>query len=233
MNFGSLSIRSRILITVAVLATSLLVVGSLGLYGMNGIVDDLEQMFSRRVVGVHQLGELKSKELDRQALVSLNVLADEAAALTKIKALRSENRTEADRLLKEFGDTQITPEGQAKFAKVKEAHDGLQRTIDEIDAAIAANDDDLAGKLIVDKLDPAFDVLAGALEAASTHQFNRAKDALASAQGEFRTSRAISIGSMVIAPASASAMTMEPIEIARLVRNSPCADANEIGRAHV
>ncbi len=100
---------------------------------------------------MHQLGELKSQELDRQALISLNVLADDPAAVSKLQALRNENKVEAERLLKEFGDTQITPEGQAKFAKVKEAHDGLQRSIDEIDAALAANDDDLAAKLIVEK----------------------------------------------------------------------------------
>ncbi len=52
-------------------------------------------------------------------------------------------------------------------------------------------------------MDPAFDVLNDALEVASTHQFNRAKDALATAQGEFRTSRAISIGAIVIALALA------------------------------
>ncbi|HEY5754520.1 MAG TPA: methyl-accepting chemotaxis protein [Steroidobacter sp.] len=203
MNSGSLNIRTRIVVTVVVLVASLLVVGGLGLYGMNGVVDDLEQMFSRRVVGVHQLGELKTRELDRQALISLNVLADEPAAVSKIRGLRNENKAEAERLLKEFGDTQITPEGQEKFAKVKQAHDGLQRTIEEIDVALAANDDDLAAKLIVDKLDPAFDVLSDALEVASTHQFKRAKDALATAQGEFRTSRAISIGAIVIALALA------------------------------
>ncbi|GFE83163.1 methyl-accepting chemotaxis protein [Steroidobacter agaridevorans] len=203
MNFGSLSIRARIIGTLVVLALSMLIVGSLGLYGMNGIVDDLEQMFSRRVVGAAQLGELKAKELDRQAMISLEVLADDPATVSRIQAEVRELDATANRLLKEFGDTQITPEGQAKFAKVKAAHDGLERSIEQINAALTTNDDERAAKLIVDQLDPAFGVLNAALDDASQHQFKRAEDSLAAAQGEFRTSRAIAIGSMIIALALA------------------------------
>ncbi|MFC4308294.1 methyl-accepting chemotaxis protein [Steroidobacter flavus] len=208
MNFGSLSIRTRITGTLLLLAASMLVVGILGLHGMDGVVDDLEQMFSRRVVGVQQLGELKARELDRQALISLTVLADDPAAVAKFQGLRKDNKVEAERLLKVFGESQITPEGQAKFAKVKDAHDGLQRSIDEVDSALAKNDDDLAAKLIVEKLDPAFDVLNDALEDASEHQFGRAREALESAQGEFRFSRGITIGAIVIALALAGVFAL-------------------------
>ncbi|WP_129644881.1 methyl-accepting chemotaxis protein [Peristeroidobacter agariperforans] len=208
MNFGSLTIRARIISTLVVLALSMLIVGSLGLYGMNAIVDDLEQMFSRRVVGAAQLGELKAKELDRQAMISLEVLADDPVAVSRIQAEVKELDATANRLLKEFGDTQITPEGQAKFAKVKAAHDGLERSIGQINAAIAANDDELAAKLIVDQLDPAFGVLNAALDDASQHQFKRAEASLAAAQDEFHTSRAIAIGSMVIALALAGVFAL-------------------------
>ncbi|WP_293865117.1 methyl-accepting chemotaxis protein [Steroidobacter sp.] len=199
MNFGSLSIRTRIVATLLVLVTSMLVVGGLGLYGMNGVVDDLDDMYNRRVVGVGNLGELKAKELDRQALISLTVLADDPAAIAKFKVLRTETAAAATELLAKFGETQVTPEGRAKFAKVQEAHHGLEQSISQIDAAIAANDDALAGKLIVEKLDPAFDVLNDALEVAYSHQMKRAEEALKAAQGEFSTSRAISIGAMVLA----------------------------------
>ena len=67
MNFGSLSIRTRILATMLVLVASLLMIGGLGLYGMHGIVDDLDGMYNRRVLVTIDLGELKAKELDRQA----------------------------------------------------------------------------------------------------------------------------------------------------------------------
>ncbi len=205
MNFGSSSIRTRITVTLLLLAGSMLVVGVLGLHGMNGVVNDLEQMYSRRVVGVGQLGDLRTRELDRQALISLTVLADDPAAVARFKQLRNENKAEVERLLKTFGESQITPEGQAKFAKVKSAHENLQQSIDRIDAAVAANDDTLAGKLILEQLDPAFDVLNEALEDASTHQMKRAEDALTTAQGSFRTNRNITIAAIVVALGLAAA----------------------------
>ena len=199
MSFGSLSIRTRITGTLLVLAASMVVVGVLGLHGMDGVIKDLDQMFTRRVVGVAQLGDLKARELDRQALISLSVLADEPAAVSRFQGLRKDNRAEVDRVLKAFGESQVTPEGQAKFEKVKAAHDGLQHLVDQVDAAIVANDDALAAKLIVEKLDPAFDALNVALEDASTHQMKRAEEALTAAQGDFSTSRTITITAILIA----------------------------------
>ena len=61
MNFGSLSIRTRIVSTLLVLAVSLVVVGGLGLYGMNGVVDDLDDMYNRRVVVMNEVRSLAQR----------------------------------------------------------------------------------------------------------------------------------------------------------------------------
>jgi methyl-accepting chemotaxis protein len=208
MNFGSLSIRSRIVTTVLVLATSMLIVGGLGLYGMNGIVDDLDDMYTKRVLVMGELGDLKARELDRQTLVAMTVLADSPDQVAKFLALRQENKAAAMRLLAEFGEKQTSGDGKANYESVKQAHEGLESAINQVDAALATNDDSLAAKILMEKVDPAFDVLNDALETTSKYQFKQAAEALANAQGEFRASRAISIGAMVLALAVAAAFAL-------------------------
>ncbi|WP_116811868.1 methyl-accepting chemotaxis protein [Steroidobacter cummioxidans] len=208
MNLGSLSIRARIVGTLLVLATSLLIVGGLGLYGMNSIVNDLDDMYQRRVLVMGELGELKTKELDRQALVSLTVLANDPTTIAKYQQQLQQTKVEAARLLQKFGEMQVSEDGKAYYQAIKQAHDSLQATFDQIDAALAANDDALAGRLIVDKLDPEFDVLSAALDQTTKHQFKRAEEALEAAQGDFRSGRAIAIGAMLAALCLAGVFAM-------------------------
>ncbi len=198
MNFGSLSIRTRIVTTMLVLVTSMLIVGGLGLYGMNGIVDDLDQMYNRRVAIMAELGELKAAELDRQALISLSVLADDPAAIARFRQERMQATEETQRLLASFGARLESAEGKANHEAVKRAHDNLQAAIDPVDAALANDDDELAGKLIVEKVDPAFDELSEALKRTGTHQLKVAEQALQNARAELSTSRIISIAAMVL-----------------------------------
>ncbi|WP_129775070.1 methyl-accepting chemotaxis protein [Peristeroidobacter soli] len=208
MSFGSLSIRTRIIGTLLVLAASMVIVGSLGLYGMNGVIADLDDMYQRRVLVMGDLGELRARELDRQALVSLTVLADDPAAIARYNQQRKENLQTIDQMMQDFGDKQTTEEGRAKFAAVKQAHETLKPLVAEFEAAVAANDDELAGKIIVEKMDPAFDALDDALTVASAHQFKRAEEALKGAQDDFSHNRAIMIGAIVLALAAAGVFAL-------------------------
>ena len=208
MNIGSLSIRARVLATIAVVAISLLFVGGLGLYGMNGVVEDLDDMYNRRVKIMSEMGELRAVELDRQTLVAMTVLADDADAVARFRAARKETKEEAEQRLQAFGDLLRSEEGKRLFAEAKRAHQGLQVAIDEVDAALAANDDELAAKVIVTKLDPAFDVLNDTLDDSSELQMKLAEQSLQVAQSGFRTSRAISIAAIVLALGVAGAFSM-------------------------
>jgi methyl-accepting chemotaxis protein len=208
MNFGSLTIRARILVTLLVLAMSMLIVGGLGLYGMSTVVGHLDDMYNRRVLVMSDLGELKSRELDRQTLIAMSVLADTPEAIAKFKAARTAARAETDRLLQLYGEKQQSEEGKATHRKMQSAHDGLQSVIAEVDAALDANDDELAAKIIVDKIDPAFDALNEVLQTAVAHQSKRAKEALEKGRGEFRSDRTLSITAMIVALGVAGAFAM-------------------------
>ncbi len=208
MNFSSLSIKTRITATLALLALSMLIVGVLGLNGMGGIVEDLDSMYERRVRVVGALGDLKAAELDRQALISLTVLADDPAKIQSIKEERVKVKARASELLKEFGDKQQSEDGKATYQRILTAHDNLQSSIDAVDAAVAAGNDELASSLIVEKVDTAFDALDQAMEDATQHQYKRAEEALTAANGEYAGSRAIVIGAMVVAALVAAALAV-------------------------
>jgi methyl-accepting chemotaxis protein len=61
---------------------------------------------------------------------------------------------------------------------------------------------------LVEKVDVAFDVLNDTLHTATTYQAKRAKEALAAGQDEFRTSRAISIASILVGLGLSAAFAM-------------------------
>ncbi len=198
MNFASFSIKTRVAATLILLALSMLIVGVLGLRGMGDVVGDLDDMYERRVKVVGTLGALESAELDRQALVSLTVLATDPAKVAEIRRERQSGKARASELLKQYGDQQQSAEARSGFDRIERAHDSLQASIDTVDAALAANDSALAAKLIVERVDPAFDALRETLTAASSHQFRRAEESLTEAKDQFRTNRAIVISAMLL-----------------------------------
>jgi methyl-accepting chemotaxis protein len=208
MNLSSLSIKTRIAATLILLVLSMLMVGVLGLRGMGGVVDDLDAMYERRVKVVGGLGDLKAEELDRQALISLMVLSDDPAAIAAIKRERLLGRDRASELLEQYRDSQLSEDGRKTVERLQKAHDGLQSTIDAVDAALAAGDDDLAATEIVTKVAPAFDILTDALTQASMHQFKRAEEALTAAQGEFSANRTVVISAMIVAAIVAAGLAV-------------------------
>ena len=66
MKLNSLTIKTRIIVTLALLAISMVTVGTLGLFGMQGVLADLNEMYEHRVLVVGDLGDLQSSELQRQ-----------------------------------------------------------------------------------------------------------------------------------------------------------------------
>jgi methyl-accepting chemotaxis protein len=208
MNLSALSIRTRIISTLGLLGVAMLVVGVLGLSGMNGVVRNLDDMYSRRVMIVGALGELRAAEIDRQALLGLYVLTTDAAKSAAIRVERRETLAFAETKLKEYGERQRSAEGKAGFERVLRKHRDLQPLVDEVDAAVAANDRALAGRLFVDKLDPAFDALSDELREAVAHQYKRSREALQTAEDSYTTSRAIVVGGMTVGAAVAALLAL-------------------------
>jgi methyl-accepting chemotaxis protein-1 (serine sensor receptor) len=183
-----MSIRNRIFATLLVLAVALVIVGSLGLYGMNGLVAALDDMYERRVTAMKEMGDLESAELDRQVLASMTVFASDPAEKQKFRAQLADRSAETEALLRSFHARQQSDEAKRRADAVLRAHDVLQTALDEVDSALKANDDARAGIQIVKRVDPAFDALSATLDDASAFTAKRSEEALAEAKGEFTSS---------------------------------------------
>jgi methyl-accepting chemotaxis protein len=197
-----MTIRSRIMINLSLLAVSLLIVGVLGLFEMKGIVDDLDAMYEDRVVPMKSLGDLRAVELSRQTLVAMTVLADDPADLARLREQRAERKEESARLVKAFEERQETEAGRAIAAEVASAHHALQVAIDEVDAALVANDKKGAGALVISKVEAAFEALSLSLDVATADLYNQSQESLENAHGEFGTSRIVMLVAMVVSLAS-------------------------------
>src|SRR5688500_10081276 len=124
-----MTIRARILVTLLSLAIALLGVGFIGLHGMSGVVDDLNDMYQRRVVVMKELGDLKAAELDRQTLVAMSVLAQEPAEVARFRQLRQARKQETAKLLRSFEESQQSGEGKRLARTVADADAGLLSAI--------------------------------------------------------------------------------------------------------
>jgi methyl-accepting chemotaxis protein-1 (serine sensor receptor) len=204
MTFKNLTIKTRIVATLVLLTTAMLGVGFLGLRGMGGVVEDLDAMFERRVKVVDMLGELSTAELEREAIVSRMVLSRDPAVAAQIQVERHAARDRAMELLQKFADTQQSEEGKATAHALRVAHDALQPSFDAVDAALAAGNFDLAGRIIIEKVNPAFDGMSAALDKATSHQFRRAEEAVETAHVEYDTARNLELFAIVLAAALAA-----------------------------
>ena len=139
MKLASFTIKTRIILTLLVLAVSMVAVGGLGLFGMKGVLSDLDRMYEARVLTVGDLADLQSSELQRQALLSLSVLADDPADVERVGGQLDEVEAQAATALKAFGEKQHTDEGRQTFQSALQAHDALRTSIEKVKQAVAAS----------------------------------------------------------------------------------------------
>jgi methyl-accepting chemotaxis protein-1 (serine sensor receptor) len=203
MKFTSLTIKTRIILTLTLLATSMVTVGALGLFGMQGVLKDLNNMYEKRVLVVGDLGDLQSSELQRQVLVGQAALADNPKKIDELKSSLADAESQADTALKSFGSKQDTDEGKQTFESTKSAHEGVVVTMDEVKKAITANDHARAKDLIINDLSPAFEAVNIALAGSIANQYAGANDAIEQARKAFNHSRMMVLGAMALSLAIA------------------------------
>jgi len=198
MKFTSMTIKTRIIVTLALLATSMVTVGALGLFGMQGVLSDLNDMYEKRVLVVGDLGDLQSSELQRQVLIGQAALADSPKKVEEFKSSLADVESQADTALKSFGDKQTTDEGKQTYASTKSAHEAVVVTMDEVKKAVNAGDHAHAKDLILNDLSPAFEAVNIALAGSIANQYAGANEAIEASRKEFSRSRMVVVAAMVV-----------------------------------
>ncbi len=232
MKLLSLTIRTRIIVTLLLLAVSMVAVGGLGLFGMRGVLADLNDMYEQRVLVVGDLGDLHSSELQRQVLIGQAALA-EPQQIEAIKSQLADAEAQADTSLKSFGDKQQSDEGKQMYADARSAHDGVQITADEVKKAIDANNHARAKELIMNDLSPAFESVNIALAGAIANQYAGANEAIEHARAEFSRNSTVVIGAMIFSLAIAAALAVFLVRTIMSGLNSATTVAEHISRGEL
>ena len=208
MKLNSLTIKTRIIVTLALLAISMVTVGTLGLFGMQGVLSDLNEMYEHRVLVVGDLGDLQSSEMQRQVLMGQAALADNPKKVEEFKSQLADAESQAETSLKSFGAKQQSDEGKQMFADAQKAHDGVKITVDEVKKAIDTGDHAHAKDLIINDLSPAFESVNIALAGSIANQYAGANDAIEGARKQFKHNRMIVLGAMLFSLAVAAVLAV-------------------------
>ena len=193
--FKNLTIKSRLAIVISFLLTALLVVGGMGLYGMNKSNEGLRTVYEDRTVALGQVAHVQALILDERLQLSLAILDPSESEIKRQTELVEKHIEEAGDIWSTFAATSMTPEEKALASKFEADHghfvvEGLMPVINllrggRIDAAKLVNEQ---------KLDELYAPVRDEIDALSKLQENEAKAEYENAQSRYATIRNISIG---------------------------------------
>ena len=103
-------ISTRLTVFVAVLASLLVLIGSIGLFGMTKQGDALDTVYKDRTVPLSQLSTIQYLMLHNRMLIANSLLIQKPEAVQKNEQQIQQNLDKASTLWKEYMTTYLTPE---------------------------------------------------------------------------------------------------------------------------
>ena len=196
---NNLKISTRLTLLIGILATLLVLIGSIGLYGMNKSNDALGSVYSDRAVPLAQLGEVQYLMI-RNRLIIANAEMEQTSERTAKTADELDlNIGKITKLWDAYMATYLTQdEAQIakRFAEARKQYvqEGLRPSM----AALQAKDFEGAKQIIQQKNRPLFDAAQEQSTALIKLQVDEAKKDFDSASASFQTIRTVSILSIVL-----------------------------------
>ncbi|MDD2808620.1 methyl-accepting chemotaxis protein [Rhodoferax sp.] len=199
MKLNNLPIGSRLLLLMGILATALLLVGSLGLYGTYRSNAALQTVYLDRTVPIGQLAEIDYQGL-RNRYETAAALADPTPERLKATLAVLQTNTEAiARIWAQYMQTYLTPE-EAQLAKRFDTHYAsyLQQGVEPLQQALRAGDLELAKRVLLKHMGPAFKLAHADLTDLINLQKQVAKAEFDTATAHFQVQTTVSVGSIVL-----------------------------------
>ncbi|MFJ4292812.1 methyl-accepting chemotaxis protein [Cupriavidus sp. NPDC089707] len=154
---NNLKVSTRLMMLTGVLATLLVVIGSLGLWGINRTQQGLETVYKDRMLAVLPLAEIGDRLMRNRLALAVAVITPDAATIASSVETVESNIVEIGKLWDAYQATDMTQEEQQlarAFSKAREqfVKEGLLPTV----AALQANNVDEARLMVAEKLRPLF-----------------------------------------------------------------------------
>src|SRR3989338_592500 len=200
--FKNISIKSRLMIVIAVLSASLLVIGGMGILGMSKANEGLRTVYDNSVVPMEQISNIQKLLLDNRLRIAVSLVTPTPEVIRKNAEGVEQNIAEIGKIWEGYtANSHLTADDRAmadKFAEDRKrfVQEGLKPTI----AALRANDIRLASSLVVDRIRPFYEPVGAGIKNLMQMQLDDARQEYESAQSRYETTRAITIGLITAGP---------------------------------
>jgi methyl-accepting chemotaxis protein-1 (serine sensor receptor) len=191
-------ISTRLFILTASLSALMLLVGLLGLTGINRSNDALRSVYENRTVALGQIAEVNAINLQNRLAVVNSVAFPDPAEITKYYSEFESNRERIAKVWDGYMATSMTTE-ETQLAKrlVEDRRNLVQDGLQPAFVALRANDIEGAKKLIVEKIRPLYAKVHEGVNALIKLQLDEAKREYDDGVSRYQTLRAFAVGSMV------------------------------------
>jgi methyl-accepting chemotaxis protein len=193
--FKNLTIKSRLISTVGMLSVLMIVIGGMGLQGMNKANEGLRTVYEDRTIPMGQLSSIQKLLLINRVRITAALSTPTPEAIQKNTDDVEQNIQEITKTWDAYMATYLTPE-EKKLAE-KFAEDRKRFVVEGLKPAIGAlrsNDIALANNVITDKLRPLYEPVGEGMQNLLQLQMDVAKQEYELAQSRYDLTRNIAIG---------------------------------------
>ncbi len=196
---NNLKISTRLLLLLAVLSALLIVIGAIGLFGINKSNAALKTVYEDRTMPMAQLAQIQYLQIRSRLVISNTLLTPTPEQITKYSDEVERNVATIAKLWSEYMATQLTPE-ESSIAKAyaenrrKLTEEGFLPAI----KALRANDLGEAMVAVQEKVNPLFDAVRDSANAIMKLQVDVAKQEFDASVARYQTIFAVSIAAIVI-----------------------------------
>jgi methyl-accepting chemotaxis protein len=196
--FKHLTIKTRLINVIGMLSILMMIIGGMGLYGMNKTNEGLRTVYEDRTVPLNQICLIKELLLSNRLSITAALLSPTPEVIEKNAAEVEHNIAQINRTWADYTATSLTAEGKTladRFAADRKlfVENGLKPTL----AALKANDLELANKLVIDNINPLYQPVGEGIMQLMQLQIDLAKQEFALAQSRYERTRDIAIGLIV------------------------------------
>jgi methyl-accepting chemotaxis protein-1 (serine sensor receptor) len=194
-----LKISTKLALLIGVLATLLVIIGGIGLFGMTKSDQALGTVYADRTVPMGQLAEIQYLQLRSRLAISNTILEPTPEHIDKYSAEVETNSATISKLWDTYMATTLTVE-EAQIAKSYAEKRKLFREEGLVPAvaALRAKDMKEALRLSIEKIRPSYDGVHERAEALMKLQVDEAKKEFETASIRFHSIRTVSIASIVL-----------------------------------
>ena len=195
----NLKIATKLGLLIGILSILLVLIGSIGLYGMSKTDEALESVYANRTVPIQQLADVKYLQLRNRFIISRALSEPTPENITQYSTELESNIAQVTKLWDAYVATSLTPE-EAQLARAyaearkQFVQDGLLPAM----AALRANDLKEANRVVIEKIDPMSPHVRDSGGALMKLQVDEAKKEFDTATARFHTIRTVSITSIVL-----------------------------------